>query len=209
MPSFRHRPNSAGFSYGEIMTGIVFGIGFNDVSPISYGGIHIDSYAAWKNMLKRCYDLKWQSNNKTYVGCSVSSDWLTFSNFKQWFDSRHLAGWQIDKDLLLPGNKIYSSETCLFVPKSLNSFLTAHDSYRGQYPLGVHYHKHKGKFVSQISANGSREQIGVYDSPKEAHEAWFKRKIELACEYKYLCDSIDQRLFEGVLRKIYSMKEDL
>lgn len=189
------------------MVGIVFGVGLNDVSPISYGGVHIESYAAWKNMLKRCYDLKWQGRNKTYEGCIVSSEWLTFSNFKRWFDSRYLSGWQIDKDLLDPGNKLYSSETCLFVPKSLNSFLTAHDSARGPYPLGVHYHKKKRKFISQISVNGSREQIGAYNSPAEAHEAWFNRKMELAYEYKYLCDSIDERLFEGVLRKIKSMKE--
>lgn len=208
MPSFRHRPNSAGFSYGDEMVGIVFGVGFNDVSPISNGGSHIESYATWKNMLKRCYDIEWQAVNKTYAGCHVSKEWLTFSNFKMWFDERCIAGWQIDKDMLFPGNKVYSKDKCLFVPKSLNSFLTAHDSDRGDYPIGVHYHKRKGKFIAQISVNGVREQIGAYDSPRDAHEAWFNRKIELAYEHKILCDSIDARLFDGVLLKIKSMREE-
>lgn len=66
--------------------GIVFGVGINDVSPISCGGVHIASYAVWKNMLKRCYDKKWQQRNRTYIGCRVSDDWLVFSNFKVWFD---------------------------------------------------------------------------------------------------------------------------
>lgn len=189
------------------MVGIVFGVGFNDISPISFGGVHIDSYATWKNMLKRCYDHRWQDKNKTYIGCLVCEDWLTFSAFKRWFDLNCVPEWQIDKDLLVSGNKMYSADRCVFVPKSLNSFLTAHDADRGPYSIGVTYHKQKKRFVSQISVNGVREHIGHYDSAKEAHLAWFNRKIELAYEYRELCDSIDPRLFEGFLRKINSMKE--
>ncbi|EJB2979379.1 hypothetical protein ABXH80_004104 [Salmonella enterica] len=189
------------------MVGKVFGVGLNDVAPISENGRHFESYTAWKNMLKRCYDLRWQEKNPTYKGCSVCDAWLVFSSFKKWFDINGVTGWQIDKDLLTTGNKIYSPDRCVFVPKSLNTFLTAHGAHRGAYPIGAHYHKDKRKFMAQISVDGVREQIGAYDSPREAHLAWFNRKIELAYEYKELCDSIDPRLFEGVLRKIQSMKE--
>lgn len=195
-----------GFLIGLAM-GLVFGVGINDVSPISIGGVHIASYAAWKNMLKRCYDKNWQQRNKTYIGCRVSDSWLTFSSFKCWFDTYSVPGWQIDKDLIKPGNKTYDEFNCVFVPKSLNTFLTAHDAFRGEHPLGVHFHKQKQRFIAQISVEGVREQIGHYATPEAAHIAWFNRKIELAYQYKELCDSIDPRLFEGVLRKIHSMKE--
>lgn len=198
--------SSWGFLIGFNM-GIVFWVGINDVSPISCGGVHIASYAGWKNMLKRCYDKKWQQRNRTYIGCRVSDDWLVFSNFKAWFDNFYVPGWQIDKDLLNPGNKVYDASNCVFIPKSLNTFLTAHDALRGKHPLGVHFHKQKKRFIAQISVGGVSEQIGAYETAQEAHVAWFHRKIELAYEYKGLCDSIDPRLFEGVLRKINSMKE--
>lgn len=188
---------------------MVFGVGLNDVSPISYGGVHIDSYAAWKNMLKRCYDLKWQSKNKTYIGCLVCNEWLLFSNFKEWHDANHVDGWQIDKDLLLPNNNVYSKETCVFIPKDLNTFTTAHQSARGEWPLGVHYHKQKKKFIASISEMSTKTEVGAFDDPISAHLAWHSRKIELAYGYKDLCDSIHPKLFDGLLLKVESMKHQI
>ena len=189
------------------MVGKVFGVGANDVTPISEGGVHIQSYQAWKNMLKRCYDQEWQSKNLGYIGCCVDDCWLTFSNFKSWFDVNHKPGYELDKDLLIPGNRRYAPETCVFIPKSLNTFTTSRAAERGAYPIGVHFHAAKNRFIAQISVNAVREQIGAFTTAGEAHLAWHRRKIELAYEYKALCYTIFERLFEGVLSKINSMKE--
>lgn len=189
------------------MAGLVFGVGVNDVSPISHGGVHIAAYAAWKNMLKRCYDEAWKGRNKTYIGCRVCAEWLTFSAFKIWFDRNYIDGWQVDKDLLFAGNKVYSPDTCVFVPKWLNTFTTAHTAARGDTPIGVSYHKKKMRYVASISVDGVRTHLGAYSDPLSAHLAWHKAKIEVAHTYKEMCDMIDPRLFEGVLRKINSMKE--
>ena len=72
----------------------VFGVGVNDAS---YMTNHKDKdgiikvcpyYRRWKNMLKRCYSSKCQDKNPTYLGCAVSNEWLTFSNFKLWMEGQ-------------------------------------------------------------------------------------------------------------------------
>jgi hypothetical protein len=189
------------------MAGLVFGVGVNDVSPISDGGVHIPAYAAWKNMLKRCYDFNWQEANKTYKGCTVCREWMTFSAFKLWFDKNYIDGWQIDKDLLVTENKIYSPYTCVFVPKWLNTFTTAHTSARGDFPIGVFYHKKKMRYIAQISDGSVRVHLGGFSTPAAAHLAWHNAKLDIAHRYKEMCDMIDPRLFEGVIRKINSMRE--
>ena len=72
-------------------------------------------HRAWESMLKRCYSAKYQERQPTYKGCTVSDDWLTFSNFRAWMIAQDWEGKHLDKDLLFEGNKIYSTETCVFV----------------------------------------------------------------------------------------------
>lgn len=72
-------------------------------------------YQTWKDMIKRCYSTKCQEKFPTYKGCSVSADWHTFSNFKAWMEKQNWEGKQLDKDILIEGNKVYSPETCVFV----------------------------------------------------------------------------------------------
>ena len=70
-------------------------------------------YRVWTHMLERCYDVKRQERQPTYKDCSVSTEWLTFSVFKSWMEKQDFEGKQLDKDLLIEGNKIYSAETCV------------------------------------------------------------------------------------------------
>ena len=72
-------------------------------------------YEKWKPMLRRCYSAKYQEVRPTYIGCSVSEDWLRFSTFKAWMAAQDWEGMEIDKDILFPNNKIYSPETCVFI----------------------------------------------------------------------------------------------
>lgn len=59
-------------------------------------------------------------NKPTYEGCTVCDEWLYFSNFKKWFDENYIEGFQLDKDIIIRGNKVYSPQTCCFVPKEIN-----------------------------------------------------------------------------------------
>jgi hypothetical protein len=95
------------------------------------------------------------------------------------------AGNQLDKDILVPGNKVYSPETCVFVSSALNSFLLDHGRARGKWPLGVGPHKMTGKFRARCSNpfTGKEESLGMFSDPADAHEAWRARKHEHALRY--------------------------
>lgn len=136
-------------------------------------------------MLSRCYSEECQAKHPTYIGCSVAQEWLTFSAFRAWVVTQPWGGKQLDKDIIVPGNKVYSPETCVFVTGALNTFLCDNGAARGEWPLGVDWHKQNGKFDSRCSNpfTGKREHLGYFDNPQAAHEAWRSRKHELACKY--------------------------
>ena len=141
-------------------------------------------YKTWANMLKRCYYIKTQNNKPTYKGCSVSTEWLTFSVFKNWMMAQDWEGKQLDKDLLFEGNKVYGPETCVFVTQTVNKFTIDRGNDRGGWLIGVTRNKPTEKFRSrcQNPFTKKQEHLGLFTCEREAHEAWLKRKLELAHE---------------------------
>ena len=94
---------------------LVYGFGTNDSpAPVRVNGKTIPSYKRWQNTLQRCYCPKFLALNPTYVGCSVHEDWLLFSNFQRFFDKNYIQGYQLDKDLLIHGNREYSEGVCVY-----------------------------------------------------------------------------------------------
>lgn len=167
---------------------LVCGVGINDadysIGSKFNGKLGIcPFYKVWASMLKRCYCKKWQEKYPTYIGCSVSQDWLTFSNFKRWMETKDFHEKQLDKDLLFSGNKVYSAETCVFVDLITNCFTKENDSARGDWPLGVCLHRQTGKFTAQCNDPFSKRRgyLGLFSCQNQAHLAWRKRKHELAC----------------------------
>ena len=141
-------------------------------------------YRAWKSMLQRCYSAKFQERNPAYKGCTVSKEWHTFNNFKAWMEKQDWEGKQIDKDLLFEGNKLYSPETCVFVTRTVNIFTTDRAAARGELLIGAYLYKRTGKFQSKCGNPFTKKQehLGYFDCEQEAHNAWLKRKLELAHE---------------------------
>ena len=139
-------------------------------------------YAAWKRMLERCYSEKFLESHPSYIGTSVCSEWLYASEFKKWMEQQDWEGKSLDKDIIAPGSKLYSPETCAFVLKATNSFVTASDARRGKCPIGVSLYKRTGKYQAQCQNpfTGERGYLGLFSTPEEAHEAWRKRKHEIA-----------------------------
>lgn len=141
-------------------------------------------YQTWKHMLMRCYSAKYQEEYPTYKGCSVSEEWLTFSNFKAWMEKQNWEGLHLDKDLLFEGNKIYSAETCVFVTPQTNAFIKDNSASRGEWLIGLYWNKQAGKFQSMCRNPFTKKQeyLGLFISEQQAHQAWLKRKLELAHE---------------------------
>jgi hypothetical protein len=84
---------------------------------------------------------------------------------------------ELDKDLLVCGNKVYSPEFCVFVPSEINQLLHENFSSPNGLPIGVNFDKHSGKYKAQIGIRGKRSHIGLYISPEAARVAYLKVKV--------------------------------
>ena len=163
-------------------------------------------YATWKHMLERCYSKKYLESYPTYIGTRVCSEWLYAAEFKKWMEQQDWSGKSLDKDIIVPGNKLYSPETCAFVLNATNLFVIASDASRGDYPIGVNLYKSTGKYCARCKNpfTGKKEYLGYFLTQEEAHEAWRKRKHELA--QQVAAKESDPRVVEA-LKKRYSFEE--
>ena len=164
-------------------------------------------YNTWKSMIKRCYSAKYQENRPTYRGCSVSTEWHTFSSFRGWMEGQGWEGKNLDKDWLFEGNKVYSPETCVFVTPLVNNFTNDTVATRGEWLIGVHWDKRDGKFIARCSNpfSGKQENLGRFDCEQEAHNAWLKRKLELAHELAAI--QTDERVAKALIDR-YSKPQE-
>ena len=178
------------------MSRLILGIGIkDDICPNSSS---TREYILWKNMLNRCYG---KSKYATYKDCTVSDYFLLYSNFYKWCNLQVGFGnqdFELDKDLLILGNKLYDVELCVFLPTVINTVLNKCTASRGNLPIGVTLSH--SKFQSQIRIRGDRIHLGVYSTPEEAFQRYkfVKEKYikELAEEYK---DRIDTRAYVSLL----------
>lgn len=135
-------------------------------------------YRKWMGILERCFSEKLHLKQPTYKDCDITPDWIYFTKFKYWMESQAWKGLELDKDLLVKGNKIYSPENCLFIPKRLNSSLTDRILNRGEYPLGVSFNKRaKSPNTKCYEASVSNKYIGSFINATDAHKAWQQAKI--------------------------------
>ena len=141
-------------------------------------------------MLKKCYET-FDTLTPSYKDCYVCDEWHNYQNFAYWYNNEYYhcndERMEIDKDILCKRNKLYSPETCIFVPQRINSLFIANINRRGSYPIGV---SKRGKQF-QATCNISKHEcvfIGCYKTPEEAFYAYkeYKENLikQIADEYK-------------------------
>lgn len=180
----------------------IHGVGIVGEGKYSAGAgtknIHTKQYTTWYSMLRRCYDEKEHKINPCYKECKVCDEWLNLQVFGEWFDKNYIEGYQLDKDLLVKGNKIYSPETCCFIPQEINLLLVNRKRSRGKYPIGVS--KDKTKMSAHIVIKAKQYYLGNYNTAEEAFNAYKKAKelniISIAEEYK---DRISSEVYNTLL----------
>ena len=161
----------------------IHGIGVNDsdyqTQPTVNGKrLACKIYNAWRNMITRCYGEKSLQRNPTYKGCTVDPTWYSFMSFRSWMIKQDWEDKQLDKDILIPGNKIYSPDTCVFVSCQINSLLTDRLAERGDYPMGVSWDKESQKFKAYININNRLKSLGRFNNAQEAHAVASKAKAD-------------------------------
>lgn len=168
---------------------LVYDIGVNDAkysvrANSLLGRVLCPYYRKWSGMLQRCYDNSRKFEGNTYQDCRVCDDWLVFTNFKSWMEKQDWQEKELDKDIINKGNKIYSPDNCSFVDKMTNMFIVDRLAARGKFLIGTHYDRSRNSFQSRCRNPFSKKQehLGYFSCEKDAHNAWRKRKHELACQ---------------------------
>lgn len=186
----------------QIKDRLVYGFGISDI-PVSINGVHLPEYKIWKAMLRRCYSKNRSTYSKNYLLCTVSDDFKYFSNFKKWCQTQigfGEDGFHLDKDLLVKGNKIYSKDTCVFLPSEINIMIINQNNKRGDCPIGVCFNKKLGKYQSTVTTRGKAVHLGLFESPVSAFKAYKKEKelilIDFAMLYK---DRISEKAFKALI----------
>lgn len=190
---------------------LIYGVGYTGKGTYrtSLRGKLTAEYSRWFGILDRCYSERFQEKNPAYKGCSVCKEWHNFQVFAEYYEDNHKEGYHLDKDLLFKGNRVYSPETCVFVPPCLNGFILSCGSARGEYKVGVYLNmgSKTNPYKSQISntVNGKQIHLGLFPTEQLAHQAWLTAKLSQALEYKTEMDAIDERIYPNVVEIIKEM----
>jgi hypothetical protein len=164
-----------------------------------------DQYKSWMSMLMRCYSSKFHEKQPSYIGCTVDERWHNFQVFAKWYDENYYSvegqRMDLDKDILVKGNKVYSPETCVFTPHFINKLFLKRSNHRGSLPIGVKKTSFGKKFEAQARKNdGTRGYIGCFNTPEEAFEAYKEHKEQIirdiAEDYK---DRIPSSLYNALI----------
>ena len=159
----------------------VYGVGVAGAKyPSTINGRNIKEYVLWKSMLRRCYSDGFRKKNQTYEGCEVSDKFKSYEYFYEWCHEQigfGNNGWQLDKDLLIKGNKVYSESTCVFIPTEINTLLIKREASRGDHLIGVYWNKTNKAFVATVRKNkGKSEHLGIFKTEIEAFNAYKQAK---------------------------------
>lgn len=194
----------------KISKRLVYGVGLNDSTfqttiRIS-GKIYTHTcYKTWKDMLKRCYSPNYKQMYKTYDGVFVCEEWKSFNNFYEWWIKNYVVDYELDKDLLNCGNKIYSPKFCIYIPRELNNFCRLHQKKGTKEGRGVLWYKKSNTYHVRLSVDGKSIFVGACKTVQEAEKLWKEQKLKLAETYKEICDKIHPNLFSGLIKTINSV----
>ena len=159
------------------------------------------SYSAWTFLMMRLFCEKRLLVNPTYRGCTICKSWCNFQVFSDWFYSHESygLGYELDKDLLISGNRHYSPETCVMMPQEINKALKTVQV--NSVVAGVRKRKSSKGYQSRCTvANGERKYLGSFLTPEEAFAAYVKAKEEYihSLAEKWHC-KIEERAYQALM----------
>ena len=189
----------------------LFGIGMTgNKNPIKSEVKIIKEYSSWRCMIERCFSNKFKEKHPTYLNATCCKEWLLYVIFYVWLHSqpnfdKWLNGsqWNIDKDILIKGNKIYSPETCCLVPDNVNKLFTKCDKVRGKYPIGVHRVRDKFAAYCQNPLINKRVHLGYHATSIKGFQAYKKYKeklIKQVAQIEYQNGNITKKCYNAMLK---------
>lgn len=159
-------------------------------------------YQIWQGMIARCYNKNSFAKHPTYEGCTIDESFRHYADFYEWCNSQigFKEKFELDKDLLMKGNRLYSKDLCLFLPKEINVALTRRQKHRGICVIGVTFEKASDRFVARMGLRGKVKTLGHFKTEIEAFNAYKSAKEQylrdLAEKWK---SQIDPRAYQALL----------
>lgn len=187
----------------------IYGIGYlgdgNNQTKIN--GKRVRAYNVWHEMVARCHEESRSFKYGSYYGiCSVCQEWLCYNTFADWYEKNKYECEErlhLDKDILYPGNKIYSPYTCILVPQCINALFINRKNNRGL-PNGV------VKYKSGYLAKYNHEELGIYGTVEEAYKVQTDKKkeeiIKIANEKR---NELPDYVYEALLRYEFMIENDV
>lgn len=190
---------------------VMYGVGYHG---LLYENSNVESYRRWHYIMNRCYSKAMHELQPEYEGCTVCEEWLNYSNFKLWYDENSV-WWKsfdevfdIDKDILIKGNKVYSSETVCFVPKIINSLFVRTVKSDREYPLGVYYEKDKNKYRACMAFMGQNIKLGTFDSVENAFARYKEYKEDFIRDMaEHHKGKIPDKIYQAMMNRIIEITD--
>ena len=176
--------------------------------PSTINDVKTKEYELWRDMLRRCYSDNFKNKYQTYKDCEVSENFKSYEYFYEWCHKQIGFGndgngnpFQLDKDLLTKGNKVYSESTCVFIPREINQVLVKRTALRGEHLIGVCWYEKGKAFKAQMNkSRGKKEYLGYFKTEIEAFNAYKVAKEsfikEQAEKWK---GKIDERAYNALM----------
>lgn len=160
-------------------------------------------YRVWLLMMARCYSDR-QKNLKynPYKDCSVCEDWHNFQVFAEWYTSHEFYGlkYELDKDIKVKGNRVYSAETCCLVPAYINLLVHVKQEKSSKLPTGV-VRRASGRYCAYLTKNKKQHSLGTFDTVREASSEYVRKKeLHVKDEAHVWKDFISEGIFEALLK---------
>lgn len=190
---------------------LVHGVGMvGNKYPARVNGVQLKEYRAWTSMLCRCYNDNFKLKKPTYKDVTCCNEWLIYDNFYEWIHGQEnfdkwLNGnkWELDKDILVKGNKIYSPSTCCLVPRSINLLFVKSDKRRGNLPIGVSYNKENKAYMLSISRKIHDFPPIYLDTPEEVFKVYKEYKenvIKQVAQKEFNLGNITKVCYDAMMK---------
>lgn len=189
----------------------VCGVGIiGDKYPISINGNLTKEYKIWLSMISRCFKKEYKDKYPTYIDVICCKEWLLYENFYEWVHNQenfskwlnNNSRWCLDKDILIKGNKIYSSETCCLVPENVNNLFIKGNANRNNLPIGVSVCGNKYRANYHNPYTNKTKYLGVYSTPKEAFDVYKRNKenvIKQIAKSEYDKGNITEKCYNAMM----------